>query len=58
MVKRIEITLLILDDYYEEADIREMIDKVFNDKEVSWWTVRESKETEISEEEAEEITGY
>jgi hypothetical protein len=58
MVKRIEITLLILDDYYGEADIREMIDKVFNDKEVGWWTIRESKETEISEEEAEEITGY
>jgi hypothetical protein len=58
MVKRIEITLLILDDNYGEADIREMIDKVFNDKEVGWWTIRESKETEISEEEAEEITGY
>ena len=58
MVKRIEITLLILDDYYGEADIREMIDKVFNDKEVGWWTIRENKETEISEEEAEEITGY
>jgi hypothetical protein len=58
MVKRIEITLLILDDNYGEADIREMIDKVFNDKEVGWWTTRESKETEISEEEAEEITGY
>ena len=58
MVKRIEISLLILDDNYGEADIREMIDKVFNDKEVGWWTIRESKETEISEEEAEEITGY
>jgi hypothetical protein len=58
MVKRIEISLLILDDNYREADIREMIDKVFNDKEVGWWTVRESKEIEISEEEAEEITGY
>jgi hypothetical protein len=58
MVRKIEITLLILDDDHDEDDIVKIIDEAFNVEQVGYWILKDSKETEISEEEAEEIAGY
>jgi hypothetical protein len=58
MVRKIEITLVILDDDHDEDDIVKIIDEAFNVEQVGYWILKDSKETEISEEEAEEIASY
>jgi hypothetical protein len=58
MVKRIEITIVVFDDYYDEDDIRKIIDEAFNGEQIGYWMIKETQTREVTEEEAEEITGY
>jgi hypothetical protein len=57
MVKRIEITIVVFDDYNDEDDIIKIIDEAFNKEQVGYWMIKETQTREVTEEEAEEITG-